>query len=488
MLTSETFTYAGIVAVCTMVATFWGQVKTILARMASFVVVQVNIDDGDYNTLTAYMLKNFKRSPFDRQRFAISMDFVRPKDKKMIIAFEPPPTGTFFWKGLKPIWISRQSSSNTEPVTMGSKIVCFLRGTFDIEKIICDAVDERNNWLAKTTSNSGLIRYRIRYVQGDSATRKLQRLGRGDDAKTSEEPMRAPPPYDLAKDDTIRVLQWKSDEIGPRIPNSKNPTEMLILSKDAKEAVEEAKFWKESREWYSERAIPWKRGWLLYGRPGTGKTSLARAIAQELDMPVWVFDLPTLNNEELRQNWSRMCNTAPCMALIEDIDGTFDGRKNTACDGKMSEGVTFDCLLNCIDGIESSDGIMTILTTNKLEKIDSAIGRPDSNGGSSRPGRIDRAIEMQSPDKDGLLRVARRILDENPELGEKLADEAIKNDDTVCQFQEKCAQIALRLRWEKFNTKRGQQSVIRLDTEADQHHNGDRPAKEASHVNGKSVN
>jgi SpoVK/Ycf46/Vps4 family AAA+-type ATPase len=189
--------------------------------------------------------------------------------------------------------------------------------------------------------------------------------------------------------------------------------------------------------------IPHKRGWLLYGKPGTGKTSFVRALAQEMDVPIFVYDISTMSNNDFLDRWENALEDTPCIVLFEDIDSVFDGRKNLS---KNPGAMTFDCLLNCIDGIENTDGIFAVVTTNHIEKIDSAIGIPNGDGISTRPGRIDRAIEMKNPDEDGRRKIAKRIL-ENYEHIEDIIQQG--SNDTGAQFQERCARLALKLFWEK---------------------------------------
>jgi SpoVK/Ycf46/Vps4 family AAA+-type ATPase len=166
----------------------------------------------------------------------------------------------------------------------------------------------------------------------------------------------------------------------------------------------------------------------------------------------------------------------PCIALIEDIDNVFHGRENvTRKNGLMPivlsskkendnesssrppfTPLTFDCLLNCLDGVERSDGIFTIITTNDISKVDPALGQPrrlpdgTTEFISTRPGRIDKAVELTYMEPGDKKRMARRILGDYPEKVAAMLefiDRYPDLDETPAQFQERCGQIALACFW-----------------------------------------
>ena len=137
-----------------------------------------------------------------------------------------------------------------------------------------------------------------------------------------------------------------------------------------------------------------------------------------------------------------MMSQVPCMAVIEDIDAVFHGRTNVV--GKEQQNLTFDCLLNCLDGIQKCDGLFVAITTNRLEHIDSALGCPE-RGISSRPGRIDRTLHLGPLDRSSRVKVASRILFDRIDLQERAIEEG--DGDTAAQFQERCSRYALNGLW-----------------------------------------
>jgi SpoVK/Ycf46/Vps4 family AAA+-type ATPase len=194
-------------------------------------------------------------------------------------------------------------------------------------------------------------------------------------------------------------------------------------------------------------------------------------------MPIYVFNLAEMGNHELMKAWTSMQVNVPCIALIEDIDNVFHGRENVARKHgpmpflfphkKGEEGdaprvpfspLTFDCLLNCLDGVDRADGVFTIITTNDISKVDPALGQPrrlpdgTTEFISTRPGRIDKAVELSYMEPADKKLMARRILGDYPEhYREMLAfiDRYPELEETPAQFQERCGQIALACFWKE---------------------------------------
>ncbi|XP_058187392.1 AAA-ATPase ASD, mitochondrial-like isoform X2 [Rhododendron vialii] len=178
----------------------------------------------------------------------------------------------------------------------------------------------------------------------------------------------------------------------------KHPTTFKSLALDPKfkeEIIDDLATFSKGKEYYEKAGKAWKRGYLLHGPPGTGKSTMIAAIANLLSYDVYDLELSAvLSNATLK----RLVNKIPCNSIlvIEDIDCssriTNHRERNTPNQGeekkeKILETVTLSGLLNCIDGLFSANdgGRLMVFTTNHVEAIDSAL---------LRRGRMDKHIEM----------------------------------------------------------------------------------------------
>jgi hypothetical protein len=206
-------------------------------------------------------------------------------------------------------------------------------------------------------------------------------------------------------------------------------------------------FWLESKNWYEKTCIQWKRGALLYGEPGTGKTSMVYNISRRLDIPVRVFHLENFDNKLFLETWHGDSDGIIC--LIEDFDAVFDGRE-FRCKTQTNIGMTFDSFLNTIDGVDHRNGIFMVITTNYPEKLDKAL--VDYRGEDSiilRPGRIDHVIKCERIGREGVEFLAKNILYDWDECERKTFVDNLGHlfPVTAAQAQELCMSAAIEHRW-----------------------------------------
>lgn len=422
----------------------WNYIKSFASRILSLFVVSIDVHGGFQSALPAYCWKHFKRSPFGRRSYGSMTAFVRPSRRYQFIGYELlGRQSILFWVKWSPVLIGIVENKNGP----SSVAINFIRGTFDADTFLGDVLDFYNEQRLNGTRK----RYEVIRLSGQGS-----QLARNKPESLSSQPTSVcENSIDDITSGTCRLLKWDVSEVGVEHSDGKSALETLAFPKEIHSIVEEVNRWKLSETWYREKQIPWRRGWLLYGKPGTGKTSLVRAIAQDLDLPVCVFDLSTMSNDEMVNYWRKMLGQVPCICLMEDVDAVFSGRDN-----KLKEeggGLTFDCLLNCISGIDSANGVFLVITTNRIDQLDEAIGVPRTDGHqkgtmiSTRPGRIDRALELTTLDESCRFKLARRILADCPDNIAILVKQG--EGDTGAQFQERCSQISLRHHWNESKTK-----------------------------------
>lgn len=168
-------------------------------------------------------------------------------------------------------------------------------------------------------------------------------------------------------------------------------------------------------EKYKKLNIPYKRGYLFYGQPGNGKTSLGSAIAGYLNRNVCYLNLSTiLTDNDLQLLFKNLLDDS--ILVIEDIDASFDGRKPI---GK----VTMSNLLNCLDGVFYKEGLITIVTTNSIEKLDPAL---------IRPGRIDMQLQLKNPPKEQVEKYLSLYYDDKIKLDKYTPNRSMSDITNIC--------------------------------------------------------
>ncbi|CDW71228.1 26s protease regulatory subunit 4 [Stylonychia lemnae] len=156
-------------------------------------------------------------------------------------------------------------------------------------------------------------------------------------------------------------------------------------------------------ELYEDLGIKPPKGVILYGEPGTGKTLLAKAVANQTSatflrvvgselIKKYLGEGPKLVREIFRIAEEH----APSIVFIDEIDAIGTKRYDSSSGGEKEVQRTMLELLNQLDGFDSRSDVKVIMATNKIESLDPAL---------IRPGRIDRKIEFPLPDEKTKRRI-----------------------------------------------------------------------------------
>lgn len=446
--------WTGLAGIGALVAVFsgaWSYVRTGIAWARDLVICRAVIKHEAADAVMAMCWSSGRRSPFGLRMFGSVSSWVQPASRVQVVAYESMSSDpVLFWFGKVPLVIGRRPDNDRLNVgdhdQRNTIYITFIRGSVNVDKFIIEAIGLYNHTRQGTNGQTKRNRFHIARMGGNLLSREDRKSpGHDSPAIASGDQSGRGDFVEGLMQKTLRLLEWKPAELIAQTPNQ-SPFHGFMFPVPIMEAMNEMKLWLDNEKWFRSKSVPWRRGWLLHGPPGTGKSTLVRAMAMHFDMPVFTFDLSTHDNNSFTGAWAQVSGSAPSIALIEDIDTVFEGRTNVAATNKHRDNLTFDCLLNCISGVGNAEGVFLVVTTNHPETLDPALGAV-KNGISSRPGRIDRVIKLGYMEPAERQRLAEHILSDFPDAiaGAVLAGAGM----TPAQFQDLCAQEALGLFWEK---------------------------------------
>lgn len=211
-------------------------------------------------------------------------------------------------------------------------------------------------------------------------------------------------------DDTERKTKIKFDDVAG-------------LDEEKEEMVEIVEFLKKPEK-FTKMGARVPKGVLLYGKPGTGKTLIAKAIAGEADVPFismsgseFIEMFAGLGASRVRKLFEKARKLAPCIVFIDEIDAI--GSRRTSNSGAETENnQTLNQLLVEMDGFGSEETIIVLAATNRPEMLDKAL---------LRPGRFDRRITIPVPDLKGRLDIL-KIHSKDKKISEEVNLESIAED------------------------------------------------------------
>lgn len=177
---------------------------------------------------------------------------------------------------------------------------------------------------------------------------------------------------------------------GINYPRPKQTWADLILPEDIKSQIRDGfESFLESKQRYRDLGLPYRRGFLLVGPPGNGKTLVTKVIAGSYKVNIVTLKLKSDLEEGVVDKAFALARTnPPCVLLLEDLDKMINNTR-----------VSLSYLLNKLDGMDAPEGVLVIATTNEPGRLDPAL--------LHRPSRFDRIWEFKLPEEPERLSLLR---------------------------------------------------------------------------------
>jgi chaperone BCS1 len=328
--------------------------------------VTVNNDDPAYYWLAEWL----DHHPYSRRSRNLTATTYTDSDYERVLMFTPAPGNHLLWVGRRPIWLSRRRNEDKATEGPGAGIGGALR-----------------------TVESFHLRV---FGRSQAPARRLLEDARRVHAEHSRQ------------DANIYVNAYNEWVTVGKV--AKRPLDSVILPAGVKERVlDDLEQFRAAEDWYYDRGIPYHRGYLFEGVPGSGKSSLVAVLAARFGYNMYLINLgnKSLDDDKLIHLLNRMDDNS--VLVFEDVDAASDAReargKGKAA-VKDSGGVSLSGLLNCLDGLLAKDGAVVFMTTNHKDRLDPAL---------VRSGRCDLHVSFGYAEAGQAAEMFRRFFPDRPE-------------------------------------------------------------------------
>jgi GTPase SAR1 family protein len=222
----------------------------------------------------------------------------------------------------------------------------------------------------------------------------------------------------------IEVSDATGDTMKPAdVLKKKVAKEQLVFDKDSTivEVMTDIKtfFKEETHKMYDRMQIAYKRGIIIYGDPGNGKSAMIREIIRSIPTIAKIVINPNVVNvTKILSSLTKSLNGKPAIIIIEDIDSLITSRNRSE-------------FLNILDGVDIKSGVFFIGSTNYPDKIDPAF--------MNRSGRFDRTYKIDNPSEN-----TRRVFFQSRNIGDLLSEYKVHRDENIPDTNEGTVELFVK--------------------------------------------